>query len=50
MATTQKYLSINGGMFYCLFVDFFKAFDSISREKLINCLLKKGLVECFCGY
>ena len=38
---TKKYLSKKSGRFYCLFVDLTKAFDSISHEKLINCLVKK---------
>ena len=29
----QKYLSKKGGRFYCLYVDFSKAFDSLIHEK-----------------
>ena len=43
MATTQKCLSKKGARFYCLFVDFSKAFDSISSEKLIKHLIEKGV-------
>ncbi|MEW8484143.1 MAG: reverse transcriptase domain-containing protein [Candidatus Thiodiazotropha sp.] len=43
MAMGQKYLSKKGGRFYCLFVDFSKAFDTISHVKLINCLIRKGV-------
>ncbi|MEW8545659.1 MAG: reverse transcriptase family protein [Candidatus Thiodiazotropha sp.] len=43
MTTVQKYLSKKGGRFYFLFVDFSKAFDSISHEKLIKCLIRKGV-------
>ena len=32
-----------GDRFYCLFVAFSKAFDSICHEKLIKCLVKKGM-------
>ena len=42
MATAQKYLSKKGGRFNCLFIDFSKAFDSISHRKLIKCLIRKG--------
>ena len=43
MATVQKYLSKQRGRFYCLFVDFSKAFDAISHEKLIKSLIQKGV-------
>ena len=43
LATEQKYLSKQRGRFYCLFVDFSKAFDSISHEKLIKSLIQKGV-------
>ena len=43
MAVGQKYLSKKGGRFYCLFVDFSKAFDTISHVKLINCLIRKDV-------
>ena len=43
VATVQKYLSEQRGRFYCLFVDFSKAFDSISHEKLIKSLIQKGV-------
>ena len=35
MTMGQKYLSKQGGRFYCLFVDFSKAFYTISHVKLI---------------
>ena len=42
-AMIQKYLSKKGGRFYCLYVDFRKAFDKINHFKLFKCLEKKGL-------
>ena len=41
MSLGQKYLSKKVGRFYCLFVDFSKAFDRIDRKILINSLVKK---------
>ena len=41
MSLGQKYLSKKGGRFYCLFVDFSKAFDRIDRKILIDSLVKK---------
>ena len=43
MSLGQKYLSKEGGRFYCLFVDFSKAFDRIDHETLINSLIRKGM-------
>ena len=39
----QKYLSKKGGRFYCLFVDFSKAFDNIIHVHLFNSLIRKGM-------
>jgi hypothetical protein len=39
---SQKYLSKKKGRFYCLFVDFTKAFDSISHDCLWYTMLKDG--------
>ena len=33
----QKYLSKQKGRFYCLYVDFAKAFDTIDHTKLLTC-------------
>lgn len=39
----QKYLSKNGGRFYCLYVDFKKAFDKIDHAVLFQSLKRKGI-------
>ena len=40
---TRKYLSKPGGRFYCLYVDFKKAFDTINHNKLLGCLVRHGI-------
>ncbi len=42
-ALVQKYLSKQGGRFYCLYVDFSKAFDRIQHDKLWESLQAKGI-------
>ena len=43
-AVCQKYLSKRGGgRFYCLYVDFQKAFDKVEHEQLFKSLMKKGI-------
>ena len=42
-AMGQKYLSKSGGRFYCLYVDFRKAFDKINLCKLFESLQNKGV-------
>ena len=42
-ALIQKYLSKSKGRFYCLFVDFHKAFDSINRDLLWYVLAKHSI-------
>ena len=42
-ACVQKYLSRWDGRFYCLYVDFQKAFDKIQHQKLFVSLLQKGV-------
>jgi len=37
-AMVQKYLSKQGGRFFCLYVDFRKAFDKINNIKLVQAL------------
>ena len=43
MSLTQKYLSKRTGRFYCIFIDFEKAFDSIRHDKLWDALRRKGV-------
>ena len=42
-SVVQKYLSREGGRFYCIFIDFRRAFDSINHEKLWDSLKRKGI-------
>ena len=39
----QKYLSKKRGRFFCIFIDFKKAFDSIRHDKLWDALERKGI-------
>lgn len=43
MAIAQKYTSRPRGRFYCIFIDFSKAFDSIQHNILWNALLRKSI-------
>ena len=42
-SVVQKYLSRKRGKFYCAFVDFSKAFDSVERKRLWYILLRGGI-------
>ena len=42
-AVASKYLTKPTGRFYCLFIDFAKAFDSVEHEKLWDALFRKGI-------
>ena len=42
-AMAQKYISKQGGRFYCLYVDFSKAFDKINHRIMFSALEKKGI-------
>ena len=42
-ALEERYLSRKRGKFYCCFVDFSKAFDTVNRKYLIHCLIQNGL-------
>jgi hypothetical protein len=42
-AMTQKYLCKKGGRFYCEFIDFSQAFDSIPHQKLWYRLITEGI-------
>ena len=39
----DKYLFHKKGCFYCMFVDFSKAFDTVNRDYLIYTLIKQGM-------
>ena len=40
---TDKFLFRKRGCFYCMFVDFAKAFDTVNRDYLIYSLVKSGM-------
>ena len=42
-AVVQKYLSTPGERFYCVYIDFRKAFDKINHDVLFKSLLSKGV-------
>ena len=42
-AVIQNYLIRHGGWFYCLYVDFQKAFDTVEHKQLFESLMKKGV-------
>ena len=44
-ALVQKYLCRDRGRFYCIFIDFKRAFDSIQRSNLWNSLERKGIKQ-----
>ena len=44
-ALIQKYLCHSRGRFYCIFVDFRRAIDSIAHNKLWDSLQRKGINE-----
>ena len=39
----DKFLFRKRGRFYCMFVDFAKAFDFVNRDNLIYSLVKSGM-------
>ena len=45
MSMVQKYLrkKREGGRFYCLFVDFSKAYNTIIHAELINCVIRNSV-------
>ena len=43
MAIIQKYLTKKRGRFYCIFVDFAKAFDSIQHQKLWDAFARNNI-------
>ena len=40
---TQQYLSKKWGRFYCLFIDFEKAFDYVNHDRLWDSLQRRGI-------
>ena len=44
-AIIQKYLCRTGGRFFCIFIDFRRAFDSIPHNKIWDSLKRKGINE-----
>jgi hypothetical protein len=42
-AMIQKYISRRGGRFYCVYIDFKKAFDKIRHDVLFKSLKQKGI-------
>ena len=42
-AFASIYLTKPRGRFYCLFIDFAKAFDSVEHEELWDALIRKGI-------
>ena len=44
-ALVQKYLCRDRGRFYCIFIDFKRAFDSIKHTNLWNSLERKGVKQ-----
>ena len=43
MSLVQKYLSKKRGRFYCIFIDFKKAFDNVRHDKLWDAMERKGI-------
>ena len=43
ISLVQKYLTKKRGRFYCIFIDFSKAFDSIRHDKLWESMERKGI-------
>ena len=39
----QKHISKKGGWFYCIFIDYKKAFDSVNHDRLWDALERKGM-------
>ena len=44
-ALVHKYLCRDRGRFYCIFIDFKRAFDSIQHSNLWNSLERKGIKQ-----
>ena len=47
MSLVQKYLCKRKGRFYCIFIDFSEAFDSIRHDKLWDAMQQKGITGKF---
>ena len=46
----QKHISKKGGRFYCVFIDYKKAFDSVNHDKLWEALERKGIGGKFLNF
>ena len=44
-AIIQKYLCCTGGKFFCIYIDFRRAFNSIPHNKIWDSLKQKGINE-----
>ena len=49
-AMVQKYISQKGDRFYCIYIDFQKAFDKIRHNVLFRSLKQKGVICKFCRF
>ena len=43
----QKHISKKKGRFYCIYIDYKKAFDSVNHERLWDALERKGITGNF---
>ena len=48
MAVVQKYLTKKGGRFYCIFIDFEKAFDNVQHSQIWKSFERNNIKGKFC--
>ena len=46
----QKHISKKGGRFYCIYIDYKKAFDSVNHDRLWDALERKGISGYFLNF